>query len=127
MPLPCRNTCLQLVGVILGIMYGLLLLYVTVQVFILIRERHKKASFKFGFNLLCFLWNLLRVVFWVLMAVPHPDVPPFWIYFLWWLPHAVMYAALLGVCGTGVASHTVVCSRVVCAGMQPLPCCPCSS
>ena len=93
----CRPIVAQLVGIILGCMYGLLLLYLTAQVFTLLRERHKKMSFKFGFNILCFVWNLLRVVFWVLVAVPNSTVPPFWLYFMWWLPHAVMYV----VCSAG--------------------------
>lgn len=81
----------MLAGIILSVLYSLLLIYLTVQLFTMIQERHKKSSFKFGFNILCFAWNLLRVLFWVMLATD-VSVPPFWSYFMWWLPHSVMYA-----------------------------------
>ena len=106
---------------------------VLVQVFILLKQRHKKRSFKFGFNLLCFVWNLLRVVFWVLMALAsNVDIPAFWLYFMWFGPHAVMYVGghcRAGGCGVSVTTD-LSCVRVqvchVCAAglvLREAACC----
>lgn len=38
------------------VVYGLIFAYVTFQVFVLVAQRHRKTSFKMGFNVFTMLW-----------------------------------------------------------------------
>jgi len=44
------------------VVYGIILFYVAFQAFWLIKQRHRKTSFKMGFNVLTMLWCVDAVV-----------------------------------------------------------------
>lgn len=72
--------------------YAVLLLFLTRENVLLWSERHKRLSFKAGFNGLCWIWALLRCTFWSLMIAYGETMPHIVEYGLLWLPQTVQFA-----------------------------------
>lgn len=50
--------------IIITVAYFLLLLWISLNIFIIWRGGHKVKSFEFAFFVMCLLWSILRSVFW---------------------------------------------------------------
>lgn len=92
--------------------YGVILFYVAFQAFWLIKQRHRKTSFKMGFNVLTMLWcvlprrafqrsalctpsrcrSLLRILDWVSSYDDEFNPAGFWYSLVHYFPQAVQFA-----------------------------------
>ena len=73
-----------LLQILLLVTYSILLLYVLVQIIFLFVRRHKKLSFHMFFLIICTLWIIIRLTYFIRGLVPHEyDYPSIWIALSW--------------------------------------------
>lgn len=77
---------------VLLICYSLLGAYVLLQIFVLLRGKHKPFSYKAVFNFFALAWLTCRALFWALMTREdfRDSSSVFW-FILYWLPHSIIY------------------------------------
>jgi hypothetical protein len=80
----------HVVSTALVVLYGLLGLYVLLQLIMLIRQKHKPFSYKAVFNWLTLAWTVLRSVFWLLFVL-EVNLQQVLFNFLFWLPMSIQY------------------------------------
>ena len=77
----CQCVLLQ---ILLLVTYSILLLYVLVQIIFLFVRRHKKLSFHMFFLIICTLWIIIRLTYFIRGLIPHEyNYPSIWIALSW--------------------------------------------
>jgi hypothetical protein len=71
-------------------MYGILMMYILWQLFILYQSKHKLLHYKSIFNLLALFWMLLRTIFWG-MFVGDISVDPTLYSIIFLIPQAILF------------------------------------
>lgn len=80
----------HILGTVLTVLYGMLAVYVSAQLVLLFRQKHKPTSYKAIFNWFALAWLVFRVLYWATFST-NVDVPDVLSYLLFWLPHTILF------------------------------------